>query len=70
MIEKYFNGVIEQVYSRIGQVEKNIVMARYSNDFSVLDLDTVKRYLAMPDGVFSAAASWNMTPLSVDMNLF
>ena len=52
MIEKYFNGVIEQVYSRIGQVEKNIVMARYSNDFSVLDLDTVKRYLAMPDGVF------------------
>ena len=62
MIEKYFNGVIEQVYSRIGQVEKNIVMARYSNDFSVLDLDTVKR--------FSAAASWNMTPLSVDMNLF
>lgn len=52
MIEKYFNGVIEQVYSRIGQVEKNIVMARYNNDFSVLDLNTVKRYLAMPDGVF------------------
>jgi len=27
MIEKYFNGVIEQVYHRIGNAEKNIVMA-------------------------------------------
>lgn len=35
MIEKYFNGVIEQVYHRIGNTEKNIVMASYNNDFSV-----------------------------------
>lgn len=35
MIEKYFNGVIEQVYHRIGNAEKNIVMASYNNDFSV-----------------------------------
>lgn len=35
MIEKYFNGVIEQVYHRIGTAEKNIVMASYNNDFSV-----------------------------------
>ena len=27
MIEKYFNGVIEQVYHRIGTAEKNIVTA-------------------------------------------
>lgn len=33
MIEKYFNGVIEQVYHRIGNAEKNIVMASYNNDF-------------------------------------
>lgn len=33
MIEKYFNGVIEQVYHRIGTAEKNIVMASYNNDF-------------------------------------
>ena len=35
MIEKYFNGVIEQVYHRIGTAEKNIVMASYNNDFSI-----------------------------------
>ena len=39
MIEKYFNGVIEQVYHRIGTAEKNIVMASYNNDFSVSGLE-------------------------------
>lgn len=44
MIEKYFNGVIEQVYHRIGTAEKNIVMASYNNDFSVSGLENKKRY--------------------------
>ena len=44
MIEKYFNGVIEQVYHRIGNAEKNIVMASYNNDFSVSGLENKKRY--------------------------
>ena len=43
MIEKYFNGVIEQVYHRIGNAEKNIVMASYNNDFSVSGLENVIR---------------------------
>ena len=44
MIEKYFNGVIEQVYHRIGTAEKNIVMASYNNDFSLSGLENKKRY--------------------------
>ncbi len=34
-MKSIFNGVIEQVYHRIGNAEKNIVMASYNNDFSV-----------------------------------
>ena len=33
MIDKYYNGVIEQVYNHVGTTEKNIVMASYNNDF-------------------------------------
>lgn len=53
MIEKYFNGVIEQVYHRIGNAEKNIVMASYNNDFSVSGLENKKRYQE-DDNVFFA----------------
>ena len=53
MIEKYFNGVIEQVYHRIGTAEKNIVMASYNNDFSVSGLENKKRYQE-DDNVFFA----------------
>lgn len=35
MIEKYYSGVIEQIYNRIGKETRNIVMANYSNDFSI-----------------------------------
>ena len=52
MIEKYFNGVIEQVYGKVGRTEKNIVIANYSNDFSVRDLETVKRYSQNQGSVF------------------
>ena len=54
MIGKYFNGVIEQVYHRIGQEEQNIVMACYGNSLTVSGLETVKRYSEEPDGVFFA----------------
>lgn len=52
MISKYFNGVIEQVYSKVGIAEKNIVMACYSNDFSVVDLELLQCYSEADDGVF------------------
>ena len=51
MLDKYFNGVIEQVYHRIGTEEKNIVMASYNNDFSVSALENIKRYQG-DDNVF------------------
>ena len=43
MFEKYFDGVIEQVYERVTKAEKNIVMACYSNSFSVGGLESIKR---------------------------
>lgn len=41
MIDKYFNGLIEQVCSRVGKTDRNIVMACYSNDFSIRTLDSI-----------------------------
>ena len=40
-IEKYYNGVIEQVAGGIGNVEHNSILVRYSNDFSIWDLESV-----------------------------
>lgn len=56
MIDKYYNGVIEQVYNHVGTTEKNIVMANYNNDFSIKNLETVKRYRAQKDSVFFCLA--------------
>lgn len=58
MIDKYYNGVIEQVYNHVGTTEKNIVMANYNNDFSIKNLETVKRYRAQMDSVFCLARIW------------
>ena len=63
MIEKYFNGVIEQVYHRIGNAEKNIVMASYNNDFSVSGLENKKRYQE-DDNVFFACCELRYEKLS------
>lgn len=52
MINKYYNGVIEQVYTKVGKTNRNIVIVNYSNDFSVRDLDTVKRYSQEENNVF------------------
>ncbi len=54
MFEKYFDGVIEQVYGKVLNAEKNIVMACYSNSFSVAELETIKRYSEAKDDVFFA----------------
>lgn len=54
MIDKYYNGVIDQVYSRIGKAERNIVMASYNNDFCLADLENIKRYQQQEDNVFFA----------------
>lgn len=54
MIEKYYSGVIEQIYNRIGKETRNIVMANYSNDFSIENLEVIRRYQSNEDNVFFA----------------
>ncbi len=54
MFEKYFNGVIEQVYERVQKTEKNIVMACYNNDFSLQELESIRRYSKEEGNVFFA----------------
>ena len=43
MVEKYYEGIIEQVYERIGGHAGNMTLARYSNDFSIEDLTIPQR---------------------------
>lgn len=54
MIGKYYKGVIEQVYSRLGEAEQNIVMAQYSNDFSVAELGEIRENIVKDAHVFFA----------------
>lgn len=63
MIDKYFNGVMEQVYHRLGKTGKNIVMASYNNDFSVMELENKKRY-QQDDSVFFACCELKYGRLS------
>lgn len=52
MIDKYYNGVIEQVYGRVGREKRNIVMASYNNDFTIAGLDNIERYQKQQDNVY------------------
>lgn len=54
MFEKYFNGVIEQVYGKVQKTENNVVMVCYNNYFSVAELQTLKHYSENSDNVFFA----------------
>lgn len=69
MIEKYFNGVIEQVYHRIGNAEKNIVMASYNNDFSVSGLEK-KNIIRKTITFFLPVVNCNMRHCPGHMRLF
>ena len=64
MIDKYYNGVVEQVYNHVGKIEKNIVMASYNNDFSIENLETVKRYRTQEDSVFFASREFGYRELA------
>lgn len=52
MFEKYYNGVIEQIYGKVEEAENNIVMVCYNNSFSAEGLETIKRYSENRDNVF------------------
>ncbi len=64
MIDKYYNGVIEQVYNHVGTTDRNIVMASYSNDFTIEELETVKRYRQQEDSVFFASREFGYRELT------
>ena len=64
MIDKYYNGVVEQVYNHVGKIEKNIVMASYNNDFSIENLETVKRSRTQEDSVFFASREFGYRELA------
>lgn len=54
MIDKYLNGVIEQIYNRVGKTDRNIVMVNYSNDFSIRKLEKVEEYSQQDSAVYFA----------------
>lgn len=53
MIERYYNGVVEQVLGKLGKLENNYLLVRYSNDFSVAGLESVRRGKKRQDVFFS-----------------
>ena len=53
MINKYYNGVIEQVMSGIGSTAHNSILVRYSNDFSIWELESVDRLKDQHDVFFA-----------------
>lgn len=67
MIDKYYNGVIEQVVSGIGNVEHNSILVRYSNDFSIWDLESVNHYKDQSD-IFLPVMSFLIIRLQRLMN--
>lgn len=53
MIQKYFNSIVEQVYESIGEQAHNICIAKYSNDFSLSDLNISEKITQGEDIYFA-----------------
>lgn len=53
MIEKYYNGAVEQVIAGIGKVSHNSLLVRYSGEFSVNSLEIVIEAQTRVDLLFS-----------------
>lgn len=64
MVDKYYNGVIEQVYSHVGKDERNIVMVNYNNDFSIRGLEMIKRYSKGENNVYFSWHEFNYDVIS------
>lgn len=52
MIEKYYAGAIEQIISGIGTKGYNGLLVRYSGDFSVKELDAVRKVAEEKENLF------------------
>lgn len=52
MIQRYYNEVIEQIMSSIGNTAHNIALIHYSNDYSIWDFENVNCYSGQPDVFF------------------
>ncbi|WP_455720885.1 diguanylate cyclase [Agathobacter sp.] len=64
MLDKYYSGVIEQIYNQVGKEKRNIVMANYSNDFSIETLDVIRRCQENEDDVFFAYSEFAYNSLT------
>lgn len=64
MLDKYYSGVIEQIYNQVGKEKRNIVMANYSNDFSIESLDVIRRCQGNEDNVFFAYSEFAYNSLT------
>ena len=53
MISKFFDGLIEQIYNSVKTANHNIAMVCYSNDMTILQLDSVKKYSEDKDVILS-----------------
>lgn len=60
MFEKFFTGVIEQACEKTASAEKSIVMACYNNDFSLANLEVIKRYSEQSDSVFFVSREYSI----------
>jgi len=63
MIERYYNNAIEQVWGDVGKSGHNYMLLRYSNDFSVYNLESVN-CLKGQDGVFFACHEFEHDEMS------
>lgn len=53
-MEKYYNGVVEQLLSGLGSTSYNSFLVRYSGEFSIQNLDVVAELQKRPDIYFAA----------------
>lgn len=70
MVEKYYEGIIEQVYGRIGGHAGNMTLARYSNDFSIEDLTIPQRVMRQEGRVRLDLMSLIPSDVSAPMSRF
>lgn len=49
MVEKYYEGIAEQVFGKLGKTARNMTLAKYSNDFSIQDIRLPKSITEQKD---------------------
>lgn len=63
MLTRYYNSAIEQVWSAVGKKKHNFLLLRYSNDFSIQNLESVSS-LKLQEDVFFAYHEFDYDEIS------